>query len=223
MFNLPAPPQFRGLDPDKPLTMYERHLPHWRQEGATYFVTFRLADSLPEAKQQYLARFRDEWSRTHPPPRNESDLDAHAREVFRQIEIWLDEGHGKCHFRHSHLAEILAKALLHFQGVRHFTSCWVIMPNHCHMVIRPMGEWSLETILQGMKGTVARRVNQLIGDKGTLWQDESYDRIVRDEEHLWRIVQYIGRNPHQARLPTNQWHRWLDPSWESAGWRFIDQ
>ena len=46
----PAPPGFRGLDPNKSLRIYTRHLPHWRQDGATYFVTFRLADSLPEAK-----------------------------------------------------------------------------------------------------------------------------------------------------------------------------
>ena len=50
MLELPsAPPGFRGLDPNKRVRIYTRHLPHWRQDGATYFVTFRLADSLPEA------------------------------------------------------------------------------------------------------------------------------------------------------------------------------
>src|SRR4051794_6353839 len=38
MWNLPAPPGFQGLHPHKPLTVYVRHLPHWRQDGATYFV-----------------------------------------------------------------------------------------------------------------------------------------------------------------------------------------
>ena len=45
-WNRAAPPGFQGLRTDIPVTVYYRHLPHWRQDGATYFVTFRLADSL---------------------------------------------------------------------------------------------------------------------------------------------------------------------------------
>lgn len=48
MWDLCPPPDFQGLRPDRPLTMYHRKLPHWRQDGATYFVTFHLADSLPK-------------------------------------------------------------------------------------------------------------------------------------------------------------------------------
>ena len=49
-FNLDAPPGFRGLHPDIPVTMYERHLPHWRQDGATYFVTFQAKWGFRDAK-----------------------------------------------------------------------------------------------------------------------------------------------------------------------------
>lgn len=56
MLNLSAPPNFRGLDPDKPIRVYYRYLPHWRQDGATYFVTFRLGDALPQEKLEYLQR-----------------------------------------------------------------------------------------------------------------------------------------------------------------------
>src|SRR6516165_10187995 len=66
MWNLPAPPGFQGLHPDKPVTVYQRHLPHWRQEGATYFVTFRLADSLPQYKLDELAALKEESERRHP-------------------------------------------------------------------------------------------------------------------------------------------------------------
>jgi hypothetical protein len=57
-FNLTAPPHFRGLHPDLPVTAYHRHLPHWRQQGATYFVTFRLGDALPQSKLRLLKRMR---------------------------------------------------------------------------------------------------------------------------------------------------------------------
>src|SRR5438270_11212711 len=69
MWNLPAPPGFQGLDPDKPVTVYQRHLPHWRQDGATYFVTFRLADALPQSKLDELAELQAAWERQHPPCR----------------------------------------------------------------------------------------------------------------------------------------------------------
>jgi hypothetical protein len=65
MWNLPPPPGFQGLHPDKPVTIYVRHLPHWRQEGATYFVTFRLQDSLPQVKLDELEQWRLEWERQH--------------------------------------------------------------------------------------------------------------------------------------------------------------
>ncbi|MFV1965616.1 MAG: hypothetical protein ACC628_09360 [Pirellulaceae bacterium] len=93
-FNLPPPPGFRGLNPDVPVAIYCRHLPHWRQAGATYFVTFRLADALPREKLQFLKRLRREWERTHLPPRTEEDWRAYAREVTNSAERWLDEGYG---------------------------------------------------------------------------------------------------------------------------------
>ena len=68
-WNLPPPPGFQGLRDDLPLTVYWGLLPHWRQNGATYFVTFRLEDSLPQSKLCELEFFKSEWERQYPPPR----------------------------------------------------------------------------------------------------------------------------------------------------------
>jgi putative transposase len=70
MWNLAAPPGFQGLREDKDLTIYIRHLPHWRQEGATYFATFRLGDSLPQSKLRELTDWRKEWEQCHEQPRS---------------------------------------------------------------------------------------------------------------------------------------------------------
>jgi REP element-mobilizing transposase RayT len=94
------------------------------------------------------------------------------------------------------------------------------MPNHVHALIKPVGEYELADILRDMKGYVARRTNEELGRSGVLWEQESYDRIIRDEEHLYRVVQYIGRNPGMAGLPESAWYRWIDPRWVRAGWRF---
>jgi putative transposase len=222
-FNLPPPPGFRGLDPDVPITGYYRHLPHWRQDGATYFVTFRLADALPQERSEFLKRLRDEWERTHPPPPSEEAWKAYAREFTNSAERWLDEGAGACHFREQRWCEDLAQRLHHFQHQRYFLACRAIMPNHCHALIQPFAGHELEDLLGAMKGVTARHINLALGTTGALWAEECYDRIVRDEEHLWRVIQYIGRNPRMCGLGTEvAWRRWIHPEWEAVGWRFFD-
>ncbi|HUT10466.1 MAG TPA: hypothetical protein VMY42_08220, partial [Thermoguttaceae bacterium] len=77
-WNLSAPPGFQGLQDDKPVTRYIRHLPHWRRDGATYFVTFRQADSLPQSRLRELREIKEEWQRKHPPPRSQADWESLA-------------------------------------------------------------------------------------------------------------------------------------------------
>ena len=223
MFNLPPPPHFLGLNPDLPVDMYYRSLPHWRQEGATYFVTFRLDDVLPLEKLELLRALRVQWEATHPPPHSENDWKQYAREVTQHAERWMDEGYGKCVFGELWAARILADALVRFQGERYLTSCYTVMPNHCHLLIQPFAKYPLEKILQACKGYTAHEVNRQRNRGGSLWQEESYDQIVRDEEHLWRVVQYIGRNPGKAGLPRECWVRWIHPDWQRAGWDFEDK
>ncbi len=221
-FNLKTPPGFRGLDPDLPIRVYYRHLPHWRQDGATYFVTFRLADAIPQDQLRALQRWRAIWEQSHPDPRSERDWEELAREITTRTETWMDRGYGECVFRHQDLAKEMSKSLLHFQNERCFTSCFAVMPNHVHAVMKPLSDFELEDILESVKRFVSRRVNLRLDRSGTLWEQESYDRIIRNEEHLYRVVQYIGRNPAKAGLSREDWVRWVDPDWEQAGWEFRD-
>jgi len=221
-FNLDAPPGFRGLDPELPIRVYHRRLPHWRQVGATYFVTFRLADSIPQEQLRALREWRMVWERSHPEPHTDQQWHEFAREITRKTELWMDEGYGECMFRNRELAAEMSKSLLHFQNERHLTFCFTVMPNHIHLVIKPLDEIELEEIMASMKGFVSRKANALLGREGVLWEEESYDRIVRDEEHLFRVVQYIGRNAAKAGLPRNEWVRWIHPDWEQGGWGFRD-
>lgn len=219
-FNHAAPPDFRGLHPDLPIRVYQRHLPHWRQDGGTYFVTFRLADSIPQQQLQALKRWRSLWEKENPEPRSEAQWKTFAREIATKTEKWLDEGYGRCELRQRAIAELMQDSLLKFQNERYFISCFEIMPNHVHAVMKPLDDHELEIILKNMKGYVARQINRLLGRSGTLWEEESYDRIIRDDEHLYQVVQYIGRNAQMAGLPESEWHRWLHSDWQAAGWRF---
>ncbi len=221
-FNLAAPPGFRGLQPDLPIRMYLRNLPHWRQHGATYFVTFRLADVIPQDKLQALKRWRQNWERETPVPRSEAQWRALAKQITSQTEKRTDEGYGECELRDPRITRLMCDSLLKFQGQRYFTACYVVMPNHVHAVMKPLGDHELEILLKNMRGYVARQTSRELDRSGTLWEEESYDRIIRDEEHLFHVVRYIGRNPSRAGLPEADWHRWMCPEWQKAGWRFED-
>lgn len=219
-FNLDAPPNFQGLHPERPIEMYHRHLPHWRQRGATYFVTFRLADSIPQEHLTALKRWREIWEKENPPPRTEQQWERLAREITSRCDAWMDEGYGECVFQDAALAKCMEDSLRHFQDTQCFTSCYAVMPNHVHAVMMPRANVQLQDLLGRIKAFVSRHVNKTLGRSGSLWASESYDRIVRDEEHLYRVVQYIGRNPRKAGIPQEAWIRWIHPDWVKAGWRF---
>jgi REP element-mobilizing transposase RayT len=221
-FNLDAPPGFRGFDPLQPLTIYTRNLPHWRQAGATYFVTFHLADALPLAKRNELASMRREWGLQNPAPRDETTWLEYAKTAFRMVERWIDAGEGDCWFRQPRYADELRRAILHYHQQRYEIGAMVIMANHCHLTIRPFDGFALEGEIGSIKRIVAAYIHRQEHREGQLWQQESYDRIIRDEEHLYRVVQYIGANPHRANIPRNAWNRWINPQWQSLGWTFHD-
>ncbi|MFG0261628.1 MAG: transposase, partial [Novipirellula sp. JB048] len=196
--------------------------PHWRQKGATYFVTFHLADALPLAKRRQLQAMRVEWERKCPPPRDEATWTEYAKTVFRLVEKWMDAGSGECWFRNQLYAGELRRSILHFHEQRYHVGCFVIMANHCHLVMRPFAEVSLEEEVGSMKSVTANFINKHEKTVGSLWQEESYDRIIRDEEHLYRVVQYIGNNPRLAEIPPSNWDRWINPEWVQQGWVFDD-
>jgi REP element-mobilizing transposase RayT len=76
---------------------------------------------------------------------------------------------------------------------------WVVMVNHVHILIEPGDR--LSRITKAIKNYSARRANAILGRTGQpFWQDESYDRWVRDRQEFDKIVRYIERNPVAAGL-----------------------
>ena len=222
MWNLAAPPGFQGLREDLPLRVYTRHMPHWRQIGATYFVTFRLGDSIPENRLRELAGLKAEWECRNPPPQPKSVLEQLARMIFERVEHWLDQGSESCVLKELHYSSLVQESLQHFHGDRYELGASVIMPNHVHCIVRPLhpSDSDLEDLTGSWKSFTARKINALLQQTGALWQDESYDRIIRDEEHLWKSIQYIGRNPKNANLSAEACHLWINPDWQQLGWMF---
>lgn len=119
----------------------------------------------------------------------------------------------------------MAESLRKFDGERYEVGCFTVMPNHVHVVVRPFDadEKALERVTHSWKRYTSREINRLFDLKGSLWQDESYDRIIRDEEHLWNTLQYIGSNSRKAELSNKICPTWISPSWVDCGWRFVDE
>ena len=120
------------------------------------------------------------------------------------------------------VSKMTREALDHAEGADYQIGAGVIMPNHIHLLVRPLNAHSLEKILQSRKRRIAREVNSRSGILGRLWQEESFDRIVRDAEHLWRCLQYIGRNHSKAGLVGDKTTRWVNEAWIEAGWGFSE-
>lgn len=97
------------------------------------------------------------------------------------------------------------------------------MANHCHVVMRPFEGVRLENEVGMIKRLTAGAINESEGLQGELWQQESYDRIIRDGEHLWRVLQTVGANPRRAGLSETNWNRWINPEWAALGWKFVDE
>ena len=175
-------------------------LPHWQQEGAVYFLTFRLADSVPRNLQDQWANEREGWLGFNPKPWTpESEREYHKR-FSGAIERWLDAGHGECLLRRLDCADVVANTLRHFDGERVGMIAFVVMPNHVHAVFVQNPAWPLETIVRSWKGFTARQINKLLGRSGHFWQRDYFDRLVRDEQHFRNCVRYIRRNPTKAKL-----------------------
>ncbi|MFZ5451089.1 MAG: REP-associated tyrosine transposase [Thermodesulfobacteriota bacterium] len=101
--------------------------------------------------------------------------------------------------------KIVLDAIKHFHTIRYWITCAVVMPDHVHLLLKPVvsesgTDFSLSKILQGIKGFSAREINKSRGTKGVLWLDESYDRIVRDYDEYLEKWNYIRENPVKAEL-----------------------
>ena len=196
---------------------YRRHLPHWQPPGATLFITFRLAGSLPSV---VIAALREESEQSERALSNISDQREREERTYQELRRafgrwdaaldkvdkgprWLADAQvagataAALHYRHERVVDLLA---------------FCIMPNHVHLVCTPLqregGTYhNLYRVLQSLKRYTARRANTMLGRRGAFWQRESYDHVVRDEDELTRIIRYVVGNPVKAGL-VHHWEAW---------------
>ena len=178
-----------------------RSLPHWSQNHATYAVTFRLADSIPQGTLKEYQGIKKHWAEieTQALAKGDETLARDARErlaeaYHQSVEAALEKGLGPDWLRDPKIAEFVANALRHFDGDRYDLLAWCVMPNHVHAIIKPLGENLLADILQSWKSFTAKEANKILNRTGSFWQQESYDHLIRGADDFYNQRSYILRH-----------------------------
>jgi len=110
--------------------------------------------------------------------------------------------------------DLVVDTCLHLDGTKCPLHGFVVMPDRVHLVFTPgaddNGPISLPEILQKVKSESAHRINKLLHRRGRVWQDESFDHVLRREEGIAAKLEYIRLNPVRAGLaPEPSQYKWM--------------
>jgi len=184
---------------------YKRRLPHIQIAGATYFITFRLANSLPIEALEKLTEERRQINKL-----SESQKESAHRTWFAKYDDYLDQAlHGNLFLKNEQVADMVAASIQFRDGKVYDLIAYCIMLNHVHLVCTPLEKsvgiyFGLTEILHSLKRHTAREANKILQRNGAFWQDESYDHFIRDDAELERVVKYVLYNPVKANLVQEQ-------------------
>lgn len=170
-----------------PLT--KRNLPHLHYDHGTYFVTFRLAGTLPDN-----LRLKNTKS---------------TKTKFADIDSILDSAdYGMQYLKDYRIADIVKKNLHKFDSLEFKLICYTIMSNHVHLIFDLLeNNRGISKIMQSIKGVSALESNKVLERTGQFWQDESYDRLIRNEKEFTAVLRYVMMNPVKAGL-VDDWKDW---------------
>jgi type I restriction enzyme R subunit len=201
------------FDPQAPLKITRANLPHWHQAGTTYFITFRLVDSLPRDRLDRWLKDRNDWLAAHPEPVSEDDWRDYHENFSATLELWLDQGSGSCLLALPECRKVVENALQFFNGQRYQLGEFVVASNHVHVLVTPFASHNLNDILHSWKSFTAKELTKLEAASRRLqpwwdelhnrqqaathqfqrpvWQKESFDHIVRSPASLKKFETYI--------------------------------
>jgi REP element-mobilizing transposase RayT len=128
---------------------------------------------------------------------------------FIEYDKALDLGnHCENYLKQNAFADICKNTIHYPDGKDYKLISYCIMPNHIHLIFDLLPEnKGIGKIMQSVKGISAKQCNLLLGRKGNFWQDESYDRWIRDDKELFYFIRYILLNPVNAGL-VKDWKEW---------------
>lgn len=175
-----------------------RNLPHLYFNDGMYFVTARLAGTLPVSLINNLSEIL-----------NKNITFDEFRKHFVEYDHFLDNRQVSDYkLTDFVLSSVLSDCIFYPDRKDYNLICFTIMPTHFHFAFELLpGNKGISKIMQSIKGVSARRINKALNRSGKLWQDESYDRWIRNDVELYFVIKYILENPVKAGL-ANNWNDW---------------
>ncbi|NOZ03485.1 MAG: hypothetical protein GXO92_02630 [FCB group bacterium] len=194
--------------------VYYRHLPHIQPLGATIFVTFRLAGSLP---QEVIDQLKEEKNTLIKIIRNCPDkARSIAKKELKQLYYRYDEflhnsSVGPHYLRIGKIAELVCDSMKYWDQKKYDLLAYCVMSNHVHKVIVPLSikedeYYSLADIMHSIKSYSASEANKILDRKGQFWTHESFDHYCRSEGEELEVIKYVLNNPVKAGLVKNAKH-----------------
>lgn len=176
---------------------HRRNLPHLYFNDGIYFITTRLINSIPFEKLEMLKKSVS------------NATDEKEKRLFKKYDALIDSGeYGEKFLNIIKCAEIVKNTLHYPDDKEYKLICYCIMPNHFHLVFELLeNNKGISKIMQSIKRISARECNKILNRNGAFWQDESFDRLVRDDKELYFIIKYVLLNPVNAGL-VNNWSDW---------------
>jgi putative transposase len=201
-------PEFVNSGMQQHKYFYERNLPHYQPQEATYFITYRLHGSIPVSKIKELKEEQQLIKKINKNLNEEQVLDLHAN-YFRKFDRELDKSLNEPYrLKKDEIASVVSESL-HFNDRKEYELwCFTIMPNHVHVLLTLLEKsLPLYALLQKHKRFTAWQCNLKLNRNGSFWHKESYDHVIRNNRSFNRIVAYILNNPVKAGL-VNRWDEW---------------
>ena len=176
---------------------HRRNLPHLYFSDGIYFITSRLKNSIPIEKLKLLKK------------ESLNIADEKQKRLFKKYDALMDSGeYGEKYLKITECTEIVKSTLHYPDGKDYKLICYCIIPNHFHLVFELLqNNKSISKIMQSIKRISARDCNTILNRSGTFWQDESFDRLVRDDKELYFVIRYVLLNPVNAGL-VDDWKDW---------------
>jgi putative transposase len=199
---------------NKKMDFYRRNLPHWQPKGAEFFITFRLAGTLPKKVILELKEKRRQLMLLDKNSGISSGIISnHELKIFETYNHLLDnETTGPTWLSNKEVAEIVKESFHFFDQECYDLYAYTVMSNHVHLVFRHLEEshdveFPVTDLMKRIKSFTGKNANQILGRKGKFWQSESYDRVIRDETELENVIKYTIYNPVKAGL-VSDWKKW---------------
>ena len=193
---------------------YQRALPHYQPSGATFFVTYRLAGSLPvvvidRLNQEFQQQCQALQRNAKPGISTTEAIYTLRKKYFAKFDACLHRNPNEPYWLSDERVAAIVADSLHFLAQRYF-DLWAfcIMPNHVHILIQLFPSAPrLYQVMQKHKRFTAQTGNTVLQRNGQFWARESYDHLVRGNGESERIVAYILNNPVKAGL-VEDWQAW---------------